>query len=157
LPLKKLPSQTAQYETPRPKSTSSPGTFSFLRRAPIAKIIVAGVYGCLDVSTRRLPGTGESAVTSAVTNTAPSAFACSAICRLSEKPSIAEKPGMFSISGVVAICPPAIGSFSKTITESPARRAYTAAVKPAGPPPIINTSGFGIIRQNLLFTNVVQA
>ncbi len=38
--MKNIPSQVAQYATPRPKNSSSPGTFKCLWLDPVAKMIV---------------------------------------------------------------------------------------------------------------------
>ena len=62
-------------------------------------------------------------------------MACSAMRSPKSVPEIDTTEGKFSTFGLQVIWPPS-AAFSKMRTLLPARRAYTAAVSPAGPPPI---------------------
>jgi hypothetical protein len=55
LSLKNAASQVAQYETPLPPSSSSPGTPSFLCSAPMARMTVRAWYSSSPTQTLWMP------------------------------------------------------------------------------------------------------
>src|ERR1700677_2839721 len=81
--------------------------------------------------------------TSACSNRVPNFAACFLRLSISRKPSTPSgNPGKFSTSLVVVSCPPGSGP---SMTSGPrlARAAYTAAVRPAQPVPMMTTFSTG--------------
>ena len=94
------------------------------------------VNGCLRNST---------AVTSPVRKVVPNRSACARISFMRSGPMIPlAKPGKFSTSVVVVSCPPDCQPSMRRGAKL-ARAAYTAAVRPAGPEPMMSTWCMGSI------------
>ena len=95
--LKNAASQVAQYDTPRPLSSSSPRTSSFLCSAPIARMTVRARYSSLPTQTLWTPpGSSESStfVASSVMKRVPKRSAWSRNFCMSSGPSMPSgKPG----------------------------------------------------------------
>ena len=93
-PLKKGPSQVAQYETPLPDSSASPDTPRVRCLAPVARMTVSVVMGPRSVSTTKMPSFLVIEETVAFSTSAPNFRACSSIFCVKSKPLTASgKPG----------------------------------------------------------------
>ena len=136
--MKNAPSQTAQYETPRPWNSVSPGTSSFVGSPPTVTITVyarwtvpSSMTTTFQSPSLRIFFTGEYGLISR-----PNFFACAAIFSAISRPVMDSSPGQSSMRSVFRSSPPT--SLASNSTECMfARAAYRPAVRPAGPPPMM--------------------
>jgi len=94
LPLKNGPSHVAQYDTPLPASSPSPGTPSLRGLAPVAMITALAVYSSEAVITRNGRRAKSTLVTSSSTIAVPILSACARMSSMRSGPIIASRnPG----------------------------------------------------------------
>ena len=75
--MKNEPSQEAQWEMPRPRNASSPGTPRVVKREPLATITVRAAWVPASDSTSSKSPSRRTAVTSFIATSRPAAVACS--------------------------------------------------------------------------------
>ncbi len=120
---KKNPSQVAQYETPRPDSSSSPGRPSLRCCEPVATITALARWTVPSESVTVLTSSLKStALTSSGTSSEPNRSAWARMLSMRSGPMMpSRKPGKFSTSVVCISAPPAVTERSKTSGFSDAR------------------------------------
>src|SRR3989344_1333125 len=141
MPLKRGPSQEAQYVTPLFSNLSAPWIFNFRRPAPEAMSTAFAENSALVfVVARNIPSlvldseTTRSCVAS-ITMSPLTASRCVENDFARSVPLTSGEPIQFSIPSDTPDCPP-ISSAMKTVFNC-LRAAYTPAATPAGPPPPI--------------------
>src|SRR3972149_6434825 len=139
LPRKKNPSHVAQGDTPCPIRRRSLGTPSSLAEAPVAMMRARAFTTPSSPVTVNGVRERSTAVTLPRTSSAPNRSAWPRIALIKSGPMTPSvNPGKFSTAVVSMSCPPASRP-SMTSGFRLARAAYSAAVNPAGPDPMMTT------------------
>ena len=149
---KKKPSQVAQVLTPRPINFISDGRPSSLAEAPVETITVRARI-TWPLSRVNANGRDEKSTrsTSPLRNAVPKCSAWARMSAINCGPITPSRcPGQFSTIVVMVSCPPGCNP-SMTSGCRLARAVYSAAVRPAGPDPMITTSCRSLLMVDTLF------